>query len=57
MFDQAVAPSSALEVDLSGVPQFTPWGETLEYGVSAEQEGVNGQIFVGTARIQVPFSG
>ncbi|MGV0029342.1 hypothetical protein, partial [Phormidesmis priestleyi] len=30
-FDQAVTPGSSLEVDFSGVPQLTPWGETLEY--------------------------
>ncbi|MGV0029472.1 hypothetical protein ACFE35_31215, partial [Phormidesmis priestleyi ANT.L61.2] len=54
-FDQAVTPGSSLEVDFSGVPQLTPWGETLEYEVSAEQEGLTGQIPVGTARVQVPF--
>lgn len=35
-FDRAVTPCSSLEVDFSGVPQFTTWGEILEYGVSAE---------------------
>lgn len=55
-FDQAVTFGSFLEVDFSGVPQITPWDETLEYGVSAEQEGLSERIPVGTAIIQVPFS-
>ncbi|MCY7275728.1 MAG: hypothetical protein LH702_18820 [Phormidesmis sp. CAN_BIN44] len=55
-FDQAL-PRSALEIDFSGVPQITPWNQTLEYGVSAEQEGLTGQIPLGTARVQTPFSG
>ncbi|KAM3098254.1 hypothetical protein ACKFKF_17925 [Phormidesmis sp. 146-12] len=55
-FDQAVTPGSALEIDFSGVPQITPWNQVLEYGVSAEQEGLAGQIPLGTARVQVPFS-
>ncbi len=54
-FDQAVTPGSALEIDFSGVPQLTPWNQVLEYGVSAEQEGLRGQIPLGTARVQVPF--
>jgi hypothetical protein len=55
-FDQAVTPGSTLEIDFSGVPQITLWNQVLEYGVSAEQEGLAGQIPLGTARVQVPFS-
>ncbi|NJR52981.1 MAG: hypothetical protein HC780_28910 [Leptolyngbyaceae cyanobacterium CSU_1_3] len=55
VFKQVVMPGSSLEIDFSGVPSKLDGGESLEYGISAEQEGLMGQIPVGTARVQTPF--
>lgn len=53
-FDQPVAPGSYLQVEFTGVRMDSSGGDTLLYGITAQQTGLKGEIPVGTARIQVP---
>jgi hypothetical protein len=53
-FDQPVTPGNYLQVVFSNVQMRGQWGEVLFYGVTAERTGVQGEIPIGTARIQTP---
>jgi len=54
VFNQPVVQGSYLEVRFTNVQMRRVGGETLFYGVTAERTGINGEIPVGTARVQVP---
>jgi hypothetical protein len=54
VFNQPVESGRLLEVNISGVQVEREQGEILLYGVTAKRMGLQGQIPVGTARIQVP---
>ena len=52
-FDQPVAPGNSVEVLFTGVRTRVPVVRTLLYGVTAQRVGLQGDIPVGTARIDV----
>ncbi|BBD58339.1 hypothetical protein NIES2109_11120 [Nostoc sp. HK-01] len=54
-FDQPVASGSSLEVQLTGVQTKILDGRILLYGVTAKRTGLQGEIPVGTARIDLPY--
>ncbi len=54
-FNQPVEAGRVLEVNISGVQVDREQGDTLLYGITAKRMGIQGDIPVGTARIQVPF--
>lgn len=54
-FDPVIAPGSSIEVVFSGVSMILGGGETLEYEISAGQDGLTQQIPVGVARVHVLF--
>jgi hypothetical protein len=56
-FEQPVSPGRTLEVDISGVDTTEERDATLLYGVTAKRADIEGEIPVGTARIQVPSRG
>jgi hypothetical protein len=53
-FAQPVTPGGYLEVAFTGARMASPGGQTLLYGVTAERLGIQGEIPVGTARVEVP---
>ncbi|BAY23241.1 hypothetical protein NIES2100_30050 [Calothrix sp. NIES-2100] len=52
-FDQPVATGGFIEVQFTGVKTRIPAARTLLYGVTAQRVGLQGDIPVGTARIDV----
>ncbi|MDZ8053935.1 MAG: hypothetical protein RMX68_014950 [Aulosira sp. ZfuVER01] len=53
-FEQPVAPGGSVEVQFTGIKRRIPSGKILLYGVTAQRVGLQGDIPVGTARIDVP---
>ncbi len=53
-FAQPVTPGGYLEVSFTGARMATPGGQTLLYGVTAERLGIQGEIPIGTARVEIP---
>jgi Protein of unknown function (DUF2808) len=53
-FDQPVAPGNSIEVQFAGVRSRISSVRTLLYGVTAQRMGLQGDIPVGTARIDLP---
>ena len=53
-FDQPVAPGGSVEVQFTGIQRRIPSARILLYGVTAQRVGLQGDIPVGTARIDVP---
>ncbi|BAY10737.1 DUF2808 domain-containing protein [Calothrix sp. NIES-2098] len=53
-FDQPVSPGDAVEVQFTGVRTRIPGSKTLLYGLTAQRVGLQGDIPIGTARIDVP---
>lgn len=56
-FDQPVASGTLLQVSIVGVQTEREMGDILLYGVTAKRMGLQGEIPIGTARIQIPFRG
>ncbi|HIK15164.1 MAG TPA: hypothetical protein IGS53_07755 [Leptolyngbyaceae cyanobacterium M33_DOE_097] len=54
VFNESVTQGSYLEVRFTNVQMRRGGGETLFYGVTAERTGVNGEIPIGTARVNIP---
>ncbi|UBF30051.1 DUF2808 domain-containing protein (plasmid) [Kovacikia minuta CCNUW1] len=54
LFDQPIPQGSYVELMFTGVQMNTSGGDTLFYGVTAEREGITGEIPVGTARVHIP---
>ena len=54
LFDQPVPQGSYLELMFTGVQMNSVGGNTLFYGITAERTGVQGEIPIGTARVQIP---
>lgn len=57
VFNQPVESGHILKVDIGGVRTEQEQGYLLLYGVTGKRVGTNGQIPIGTARIQVPSRG
>ena len=57
VFNQPIQPGHILKIDIPGVQTELEEGDILLYGITAKRVGANGQIPVGTARIQVPSRG
>ncbi|MCC5635258.1 DUF2808 domain-containing protein [Nostoc sp. CHAB 5844] len=55
IFDQPVASGTSLEVQLTGVQTKILDGRVLLYGVTAKRSGLQGEIPIGTARIDIPY--
>ncbi|MBD2358916.1 DUF2808 domain-containing protein [Tolypothrix sp. FACHB-123] len=53
-FDQPVTPGNSIEVQFAGVRNRISSVRTLLYGVTAQRMGLQGDIPVGTARIDLP---
>ena len=53
-FDQPVTPGNAVQVLFTGVQMQRDSGETLFYGLTGKRVGLQGEIAIGTARVQVP---
>lgn len=53
-FDQPVTPGKTIEINFSDTDISMEEGEILLYSVTAKQAGINAEIPVGTARIQIP---
>lgn len=53
-FDQPVAPGGSVEVQFTGIKTNIPGSKILLYGITAQRVGLQGDIPVGTARIDVP---
>lgn len=56
-FDQPVAPGGYLQVEFRGVQMQKLSDNTLFYGVTGQRVGLQGEIPIGTARIQLPIRG
>ena len=56
-FDQPVTPGNAVQVLFTGVQMQAGGGETLLYGLTGERVGLQGEIPIGTARVQIPSRG
>lgn len=54
VFDQPVAPGRTIELDFTNGDTAMEQGEILLYRITAKQAGINTEIPIGTARIQVP---
>lgn len=54
VFTQPVSPGGYIDVAFTGARMSSPGGQTLEYGVTAERVGLQGEIPIGTARVEVP---
>lgn len=53
-FDQPLAPGNSLEVQFTGVQSRISGGRVLLYGVTAKRVGLQGEIPIGTARVDIP---
>lgn len=53
-FEQPVTPGKTIEINFSDTDVSREEGEILLYSVTAKQTGINAEIPIGTARIQVP---
>ncbi|WP_427160415.1 hypothetical protein ACQFX9_01655 [Aliinostoc sp. HNIBRCY26] len=53
-FDQPITSGNSLEVQFTGVQARTSSGRILLYGVTAKRTGLEGEIPVGTARVDIP---
>lgn len=56
-FDQPVAPGGYLQVEFGGVRMGSLSDNSLFYGVTGQRAGIQGEIPIGTARIQLPSRG
>ncbi|MDZ8024006.1 MAG: DUF2808 domain-containing protein [Nostoc sp. DedQUE11] len=56
-FDQPVNPGASVEVEFLGVQRRIPFEKILLYGVTAKRVGLNGDIPIGTARIDIADKG
>ncbi len=56
-FEQPVTSGSSVEVEFIGVQRRIPLEKILLYGVTAKRVGLNGEIPIGTARIDLPDKG
>ena len=56
-FAQPVTPNTNLKVELTGVRMVPGIATTLLYGVTAQREGIRGEIPVGTAIVNIPDRG
>lgn len=54
VFNQPVTPGKTIELNFSDTDVTMEEGEILLYSITAKQAGINTEIPVGTARIQVP---
>ncbi len=54
MFNQPVISGKTIEINFSDTDITMEEGEILLYSVTAKQVGLNAEIPIGTARIQVP---
>ncbi|MBX9257710.1 hypothetical protein H1Q63_27940 [Desmonostoc muscorum CCALA 125] len=52
-FDQPVNPGGSVEVEFIGVQRRIPFEKILLYGVTAKRVGLNGDIPIGTARVDI----
>ncbi|MBD2597922.1 hypothetical protein H6G74_26890 [Nostoc spongiaeforme FACHB-130] len=55
IFDQPIVSGTSVEVQLTGVQTKILDGRILLYGVTAKRTGLEGEIPVGTARIDLPY--
>jgi hypothetical protein len=53
-FDQPITDGNSVEVEFLGVRSNIPKGRILLYGVSGQRQGIQGDIPIGTARIDLP---
>ncbi|MBW4614071.1 MAG: DUF2808 domain-containing protein [Desmonostoc vinosum HA7617-LM4] len=56
-FDEPVNSGVSLEVQITGVQRRSGSGNILLYGVTAKRVGLEGEIPIGTARIDIPDKG
>jgi hypothetical protein len=56
-FEQPVVPGSSVEVQITGVQRSNSSGNILLYGVTAKRVGLEGDIPIGTARIDIADKG
>ncbi|AFY47816.1 Protein of unknown function (DUF2808) [Nostoc sp. PCC 7524] len=54
IFEQPVAPGNSVEVQFTGVKMAVSTDKILLYGVTAKRVGLEGEIPIGTARIDIP---
>jgi hypothetical protein len=54
IFDQPVASGNTVEVQFTGVKTIAPADKILLYGVTGKRVGLQGDIPIGTARIDLP---
>ncbi|BCL34486.1 DUF2808 domain-containing protein [Nostoc sp. MS1] len=54
VFEQPLAPGNTVEVQFTGVKTTVPADKIILYGVTARRVGLQGEIPIGTARIDLP---
>lgn len=54
IFEQPVTSGNYVEVQFTGVRTIVPSNKTFLYGVTAKREGLEGEIPIGTARVDLP---
>ncbi|OLP18207.1 hypothetical protein BST81_13695 [Leptolyngbya sp. 'hensonii'] len=57
VFDRSVAPGGYLDIEFLGVRMNIADGDILLYQITAQREGLRGEIPIGTARVQLPNRG